>query len=891
MNALNNLKTRSKLLLSSGMISLSLLVVGGMAIIGLVQLSERIETIFTINVLPLKQLGELQGYSQRMNSLVTEHILARDGATMRKKMDEIAKLDVKIDQFQTDYAPIIISESEQKTFDRFKAESTSYREIRKKVLTLSDNFSKDAATELQDAQLSAKLAELLESVGSLVKENEVQAQENHESSRSAAMTLTILMLALIGGALTLGLLGNWAIAKFLVSGLSNVLQAAQQLQGGNLAFRSTLTTTEEIGQLAQAFNHMAGSLEAASAKQAEALASQAAEISGVAIAIGKSQMVIEFTLDGTVLTANEIFLTTLGYRLDEIIGRHHRMFCDPSFTATGDYAAFWQKLSRGEFESGVHRWLGQGGKEFWLQAALTPILDTQGKVTKVMTFATDVTTRRQRNAEYEGKIAAIMKLQAVVEFMLDGTVVAANEQFLACTGYSLDEVTGRHHRMFCDAASANTSEYAVFWQKLSRNEADTGVYQLQGKGGKELWLQASYTPIQNANGAAYKVVMYATDVTMQKQAQATLQTCMTEAQGTLLALANGDLTQSMQGEYTGDLDKIKTSVNTALTNLSTTISTVRQAVEEVTAGAGQISDANKDLSQRTSQQAASLQETSASMEEMTSTVKQNADNAKQADQLAITSRQTADKGLGVTRQAVDAMEGINKSSKKIADIITVIDEIAFQTNLLALNAAVEAARAGEHGRGFAVVATEVRNLAQRSALAAKEIKGLIKESIQRVNDGSELVNQSGKTLEEIVISVKRVTDIIAEISAASQEQAIGVDQVNKAIMSMDQTTQQNVGVVENTANVAQSMRDQASQLHQQVQAFKISHSHQAKRVPVMPSQTVSPMVKSVAHEGGRTASRKSASRTPVAQNVPVGTTTGGSKKEHHGVVGEGFEEF
>ncbi|MEQ1848107.1 MAG: PAS domain S-box protein, partial [Nitrospira sp.] len=405
---------------------------------------------------------------------------------------------------------------------------------------------------------------------------------------------------------------------------------------------------------------------AASAKQAEALAAQAAEISGVTTAIGKSQMVIEFTLDGTVLTANEIFLTTLGYRLDEIIGRHHRMFCDPSFTATGDYAAIWQKLSRGEFESGVHRWLGQGGKDFWLQAALTPILDTQGKVTKIMTFATDVTARRQRNAEYEGKIAAIMKLQAVIEFTLDGTVVAANEKFLACTGHSLDEVMGRHHRMFCDAASANTSEYAVFWQKLSRNEADTGVYHLQGKGGKELWMQASYTPIQNANGAAYKVVMYATDVTVQKQTQATLQTCMTEAQGTLLALANGDLTQSMRGEYTGDLDKIKTSVNTALTNLSTTISTVRQAVEEVTAGAGQISDANKDLSQRTSQQAAALQETSASMEEMTSTVKQNADNAKQADQLAITSRQTADKGLGVTRQAVDAMEGINKSSKKIA---------------------------------------------------------------------------------------------------------------------------------------------------------------------------------------------------------------------------------
>jgi methyl-accepting chemotaxis protein len=327
----------------------------------------------------------------------------------------------------------------------------------------------------------------------------------------------------------------------------------------------------------------------------------------------------------------------------------------------------------------------------------------------------------------------------------------------------------------------------------------------------------------------------------------------------------------------------------ALTNLATTIATVRQAVEGVTAGAGQITDANKDLSQRTSQQAASLEETSASMEEMTATVKQNADNAKQADQLAITARETADKGLGVTRQAVEAMEGINKSSKKIADIITVIDEIAFQTNLLALNAAVEAARAGEHGRGFAVVAAEVRNLAQRSALAAKEIKGLIKESIQRVNDGSELVNQSGKTLDEIVNSVKRVTDIIAEISAASQEQAIGIDQVNKAIMSMDQTTQRNVGIVEETANTAQSMKEQANELQQQVQAFKISQGHQVERVPVLPSRTVTPIVRPVAHEGGRTTSKKSAAATTAARTALVGTT-GGSDKKHQG-HGDTFEEF
>jgi methyl-accepting chemotaxis protein len=214
------------------------------------------------------------------------------------------------------------------------------------------------------------------------------------------------------------------------------------------------------------------------------------------------------------------------------------------------------------------------------------------------------------------------------------------------------------------------------------------------------------------------------------------------------------------------------------------------------------------------------------MEEMTSTVKQNADNAKQANQLAIAARDVAGKGGAVTTKAIDAMDEINKSSKKIADIITVIDEIAFQTNLLALNAAVEAARAGEHGRGFAVVAAEVRNLAQRSATAAKEIKGLINESVQRVTDGSELVDQCGKTLEEIVGSVKRVTDIIAEITAASQEQASGIDQVNKAIMQMDETTQQNAALVEEATSASQSMKEQAKELMRQVGSFKMTGSGQ-----------------------------------------------------------------
>ena len=306
-----------------------------------------------------------------------------------------------------------------------------------------------------------------------------------------------------------------------------------------------------------------------------------------------------------------------------------------------------------------------------------------------------------------------------------------------------------------------------------------------------------------------------------KEEAATMAQFVVEAKRVLGNLAQGDLTDHMTNACDGDLAQIKDSLNSALTNLTTTLTTVREAAEGVTSGAEEITKGNEDLSQRTSEQASSLEETSSAMEEMTSTVKQNADNAKQANQLAIAARDVAEKGGAVTTKAIDAMDEINKSSKKIADIITVIDEIAFQTNLLALNAAVEAARAGEHGRGFAVVAAEVRNLAQRSASAAKEIKGLINESVQRVTDGSELVDQCGRTLEEIVGSVKRVTDIIAEITAASQEQASGIDQVNKAIMQMDETTQQNAALVEEATSASQSMKEQAKELMRQVDSFKM----------------------------------------------------------------------
>jgi len=745
------------------------------------------------------------------------------------------------------------------------------------------------------------------------------------------------------------------------------------------------------------------------------------DLAGKVQAIDKAQAVIEFNLDGTIITANDNFLKTLGYTLDEIKDKHHRMFCDAPYTDSPEYANFWAKLNRGEFDAGVHKRIGKGGKEVWMQATCTPMLGADGRPSKVIELATDVTAQQLElddlrdelnarvdimnttsivsEADIKGDIVtvndkfmevskypknelighphnttrhpdmpketfktlwatigrgqifrgiiknrakdgtpyyvdavikpilgkngkprkylgvryditvqeiarqnmkgladAIDLSYATIEFNLDGTVMTANANFLKTLGYSLDEIKGKHHRMFCETVYTNSSEYTGFWAKLNRGEADSGVYKRIGKGGNEVWIQASYSPVKDEMGRPFKVVKLATDITVQKKAQFELEACMGEAQHSLGALAEGDLTQSMSGTYQGELEKIKVSINTALTNLTQTMTTVRDAVEAVTTGSEQITKGGEDLSQRTAEQASALEETSASMEEMTSTVKQSADNAKQANQLAIAARDVAAKGGSVTTRAIEAMGEINKSSKKIADIITVIDEIAFQTNLLALNAAVEAARAGEHGRGFAVVAAEVRNLAQRSATAAKEIKGLINESIQRVSDGSELVNQSGKTLDEIVDSVKRVSDIIEEISAASQEQASGIEQVNKAVMQMDEVTQQNAALVEETTSASQSMKEQAQALMHQVEVFKVTMAddHHVRQAPVKresahaaPRPTAQPLARA---NGSKPLVKKPAVvGKPAEVRDPVGVATGNGKDRRR--KEDEFEEF
>ncbi len=601
---------------------------------------------------------------------------------------------------------------------------------------------------------------------------------------------------------------------------------------------------------------------------------------GMLDAIGRSQAVIEFTMDGRIEHANEHFLQVMGYTLEEIKGQHHSMFVEPAYRQSAEYRLFWEKLARGEFDAGQYKRIGKGGREIWIQASYNPILDANGKAFKVVKFATDITQQKLQVADYQGQIEAISKAQAVIEFALDGKILNANANFLKALGYTLDEVKGRHHSMFVEAACAQSPEYRMFWEKLGRGEYDAGQYKRIAKDGSEIWIQASYNPIMDLNGKPFKVVKYATDVTAAVQGSLALQDAVAQVQSVVEAAKNNDLTcrLPLEGKH-GEVLSLCTGVNGLLDTMVSVIAKIKTSVREVSNASAEISASTTDLSQRTEEQAASLEETSASMEEMAATVKKNAESAQQANQSAASTRDVAGRGGQVIGRAVDAMARIEESSRKISDIIGVIDEIARQTNLLALNAAVEAARAGDAGRGFAVVASEVRSLAQRSSQAAKDIKDLITNSNNQVKDGVELVNKAGTALNEIVESIKKVADIVSDIAAASVEQATGIEQVNKALTQMDEVTQQNSALVEENAATAKTLEQQSRAMDDEVGVFAIGEA-EVEAASAMRHRSAALAPKS-------TSPRPAEARIAAAPKAPPTKSTAAPKRSGNGTAAGG----
>ncbi len=499
-------------------------------------------------------------------------------------------------------------------------------------------------------------------------------------------------------------------------------------------------------------------------------------------ALEQNYAIISFKPDGTILNANKNFLAALGYELNEIVGKHHSIFCEKEYAKSQDYINFWSQLNKGQTQTQEFKRIKKNSKSIYIHASYTPIKNSKGDITKVIKFAQDITERKTENLYYQGQVEAIKKSQAVIEFDMEGKILDANDNFLKTLDYNLDEIKGKHHSIFCEESYKNSNDYKRFWESLNQGKYDSGEYLRIGKNGKKIWIQATYNPIFDLDNKPFKVVKYAVDITDRK---------------------------NMIFEIDENINKLTKSLN----NLS-------KASKSMNEGAKITTDSSNEVSASTTQINEAVLEVSKRIEQMLNSITNIAQTSTKSEKIALEAKEQS-------KNTTNAIQRLDKESEKIGETINLITQIAFQTNILSLNAAVEAATAGEAGKGFAVVAQEVRNLAARSDEAAKEItnaieliQSLVKESLGSINSIDKTVEELTSMSSEVSSSISEQKNISNELANTASEASDGVNQISNNIQEVSSTASNTREESQETLEATNQLIDVSNHLINILKALK-----------------------------------------------------------------------
>ncbi len=792
----NNLKIKTRLWLSFGILILAMAGMGSFAIFQMYELTTTATLLYNHPYTAGKAIREATINLKQMRILTLRSALFTDNVELDSTLVEVDALKEQNRQLH-----VIIKErflGDLQEIEAFITLSGKHGELRDEAINLLKTGNREQAVLfLLGSEYTKQFEELERHIKKIMKFGNDKAEAfmlsgNAQAHNSYRWTLGVLIATII-----LSLWMGITLAQAVNRPLNQAVAIAKAITAGTLNNEIEVTSTNETGQLLSALSTMQSQLW----ERFEEDKRITEEINTVTHAASQGDFNKRIHLENKTGT-----FKVLGDSINQVLEFNQ--------SAIKDLMRVFSAVAQGDLTKTITNDYSGELAQLKQDANVTVL-----KLTEVTEEINTVT-----HAASQGDFSKRVHLQNKTgTFKLLGESI---NQVLEFNQMAVKDLM----RVFSAVAQGNlteviTNSYSGELAKL-KNDANTTVLKLtevteeistvthtasQGDFSKRISLEGKTGTFKTIGESINQVLDFN-------------QLAITDLMRVFSAVAQGDLMETITNNYSGELAQLKHDANATVQKLTEVMTIIKQSAEVVSTAAQEISKGNANLSERSTQQAASLEETAASMEQMTGTVQQNAENAKQANQLASSAKGRAEQGNQVVRDAVAAINEINRSSKKITEIISVIDEIAFQTNLLALNAAVEAARAGEYGRGFAVVATEVRTLAQRSAAAAKEIKTLIQDSNGKVDEGTKLANQSGQALEEIVTAVKKVSDIIAEIAAASTEQSAGIEQVNKAISQMDQMVEQNSALVEQAAAASESMKEQAQELSKQVAFFKMGET-------------------------------------------------------------------